>query len=215
MVIDIDGHVFEAADIWPRYLPREYHDAMPRIAKDRRGTDRFQLWGQLFPTPEGKGQWQPEGVTEAMCKRPGGVDPHARLADMDAEGVDVAVLYGTMALGFPHFPDPGLGMAIVRAYHDWLADYCAADRTRLFGVASLPMREHMIELSLAEARRCVEQLGFVSLMLGSNVAGQNADHPSYDPLYALAEELDVPVGVHIAAGLCGADRFTDQYALSH
>ena len=215
MVIDVDGHVFEAADIWPRYMPRKYHERMPRIVKDKRGTDRFELYGQLFPQPEGKGQWQPEGVTEAMCKRPGGVDPQARLADMDAEGVDVAVLYGTMALGFPMLPDPDLGMAIVRAYHDWLADYCSADRARLKGVASVPLRDHMLELGLAEARRCVEELGFVTLMLGSNVGGQNADHPSYEPFYALAEELDVPVGVHIAAGLCGADRFTNQYGLSH
>lgn len=213
MVIDIDGHVFEPASIWPEYLPKKYHDRMPRIVKDRRGTDRYELYGRLFPTPEGPGQWQPEGVTEAMCKRPGGTDPQARLKDMDSEGIDVAVLYGTMALGFPMFPDPDFGFAVIRAYHDWLADYCKAAPRRLKGVAALPLL--LIPQALAEARRCVEELGFVALMIGSHVAGQNADHPSYDPLYRLAEELDVPCGVHIAAGLCGADRFTDQYGLSH
>ena len=213
MVIDIDGHVFEPESIWPDYLPRQYHDRAPRIAKDRRGTDRFELYGQLFPTPEGPGQWQPEGVTEAMCKRPGGIDPQARLRDMDDEGIDVAVLYGTMALGFPMLPDPDFGLALVRAYHDWLADYCRTDAKRLKGVAALPLLQ--VDAAVAEGRRCVEKLGFVGFMIGSNVGGRNADHPSYEPVYRLAEELDVPCAVHIAAGLCGADRFTNQYGLSH
>jgi predicted TIM-barrel fold metal-dependent hydrolase len=213
MVIDVDGHVFEPASIWARYLPAQYHDRMPRIVKDRRGTDRYELYGRLFPTPEGPGQWQPEGVTEAMCKRPGGMDPQARLRDMDDEGIDVAVLYGTMALGFAQFPDPDFGLAVIRAYHDWLFDYCQADPRRLKGVAALPLLQ--IPAALDEGRRCVNDLGFVAFMVGSHVSGQSADHPSYAPLYGLAEELEVPLGIHIASNLCGVERFTDQYALSH
>jgi hypothetical protein len=65
--------------------------------------------------------------------RIGGYDPHARIADMDMEGIDAAILYPTIGLWVPTIKDPVLAAADSRAYNRWLADYCKPYPDRLLG----------------------------------------------------------------------------------
>jgi hypothetical protein len=58
---------------------------------------------------------------------PGGSDPRRRLVDMDAEGIDIAVLYPSIGLFLEAIQDPALAEASCRVYNDWLADYCLTD----------------------------------------------------------------------------------------
>ena len=112
--------------------------------------------------------------------RDGAIDPRLRLADMDVEGIDVAVLYGTASLGFWGITDRDLGRACCRAYNDWLAEYCAADPTRLKGTPALPLSS--LDDTLDEARRTVTELGFVSITVPCCIGPQNLDDPELDPL---------------------------------
>ena len=155
----------------------------------------------------------PEGIQEASLHREGGVDPKARLVDMDTEGIDTAVLYGTFGLALWLAEEPAFCAALCRAYNDWLADYCATDPPRLKGAVSLPLRS--IPECLVEARRAVTELGFVALILPVNILGKNPDDPALFPLYELACELDVPVTFHAGGGRFAEDRFTDAYAIAH
>jgi predicted TIM-barrel fold metal-dependent hydrolase len=132
---------------------------------------------------------------------------------MDTEGIDIAVLYGVVSLGFYQVSDRALANAVCRAYNDWLADYCAADPARLKGTPALPLK--WIDDACAEAERTVRDLGFVSLTVPCAVGERNADHPDNDPLYALAEQLDVPVGFHAGGGRFAHSKFVDSYAQLH
>lgn len=212
-VIDLDGHVFEPDSLWARYLEPRYRPRRPRLRMDDRNTTRYEIDGQLIPPGTGRGAWAPEGIMEATTHRDGGIDPKARLADMDLEGIDEAVLYGAVSLGFYALSDPEYAAALCRAYHDWLADYCAANPARLKGAAMLPVQD--MRLALAEARRCVEELGFVSLTVPCAVGLRNPADPENDPLYALAEELDVPIGFHAGGPRFAHDRFVDDYVQLH
>ena len=212
-VIDVDGHVFEPDALWEEHLPREFHDRRPRLVRDERGTTRYQLDGHLIPRGTGTGAWVPEGIMEASAQREGAIDPRARLADMDTEGIDIAVLYGAISLGLYALRDLDLSIACCRAYNDWLAAYCSADPTRLKGTPALPLRS--IPDALDEARRCVRDLGFVSLTVPCAVGDRNPDDTENDPLYALAEELDVPVGFHAGGTRFAYGRFVDAYATLH
>ena len=212
-VIDVDGHVFEPDDLWERYLPPAFHDRRPRLVRDGRGTTRYEIEGNLIPNGTGAGAWVPEGIREAAVHREGAVDPALRLADMDTEGIDVAVLYGTASLGFWGITDRDLSVGACRAYNDWLADYCAADPARLKGTPTLPLGS--LPLALAEGRRAVTELGFVSLTVPCCVGARNLDDPGLDPLWQLAEELDVPIGVHAGGPRFAYKRFVDSYATLH
>ena len=138
-VIDVDGHVWEPDEAWEQHLDPTFLDRRPRIVQDDLGTTRYLVEDRMVPTGTGRGAWAPEGFREASLHRPGGVDPHARLIDMDADGIDVAVLYGTLALGLWSIRDLELQVACCRAFNDWLATYCAVEPTRLRAAAALPL----------------------------------------------------------------------------
>ena len=212
-VIDVDGHTFEPDDLWERYLPRSLHDRRPRLVRDDRGTTRYQLEGRMIPPGTGRGAWVPEGMRESSVHREGAVDPLLRLEDMDTEGIDIAVLYGVVSLGFYAMEDRELCNAVCRAYNDWLADYCAADPARLKGTPSLPLK--WIDDACAEAERTVRDLGFVSITVPCAVGERNADDPENFALYELAQDLDVPVGFHAGGGRFAHKNFVDAYAQLH
>jgi predicted TIM-barrel fold metal-dependent hydrolase len=212
-VIDADGHVFEPDELWEEHLDPSFLDRRPRIVRDDRGTTRYEIGGFMVPPGTGRGAWVPEGIREASLHREGGIDPKLRLADMDEEGIDVAILYATAALGLYAIQDIDLSIACCRAFNDWLALYCATDPDRLKGTPVLPLRS--IPDSVDEARRAITELGFVSITTMCAVFERNPDHPDNDPLYALAEELDVPIGFHAGGARFCYDRFVDSYATLH
>jgi hypothetical protein len=212
-VIDVDGHVFEPDELWEQHLPPELHDRRPRLVRDDRGTTRYELEGHQIPPGTGVGAWVPEGIQEASVHRDGAIDPHLRLQDMDTEGIDVAILYGTASLGFWGIVEPELARGCCRAYNDWLAEYCAADPARLKGTPALPLGS--LDDAVAEARRAVTELGFVSLTVPCCVGPRNLDDPGFDDLWRLAAELDVPVGVHAGGPRFAHRRFVDSYATLH
>jgi predicted TIM-barrel fold metal-dependent hydrolase len=213
VVIDVDGHVWEPDDAWEEHLDPAFLDRRPRIVLDDRGTTRYLIEDRLMPIGTGRGAWAPEGFREASLHRPGGSDPRARLVDMDVEGIDTAVLYGTVAMGLWSIMDIDLGVAVCRAFNDWLAAYCSADTSRLRPTCSLPLRS--IPHAVAEAERAVTQLGAVTIPLPGAIVGRNLDDPELDPLWALAERLDTPIGVHAGGTGLAVDRFVDQYAMAH
>jgi hypothetical protein len=68
-------------------------------------------------------------------KYAGGSDPRARLTDIDTEGIDVAVLFATVAMGplsgVLASGDIEFEAALCRAYNSWVAEYVGTDRARL------------------------------------------------------------------------------------
>ncbi len=128
--------------------------------------------------------------------QPGGSDPVARLADMDAEGIDQAVLYPSIGLYFCGCRGPGGGRRAGRAptTTGWPA-YCAADPRRLFGAAMLPLQD-----PAAAATSC----GGPSPSWGSGRAscGPTPAWAARCPtapttsVWEAAEELGVPIGIH-------------------
>ena len=185
-MIDVDGHVFEPDELWEQYLPTRFHERRPQLITDERGTTRYVIEGKVIPPGTGVGAWAPEGIRESTTLREGGVDSGLRLADMDTEGIDIAVLYGAMSLGLYAGADQELTVACCRAYNNWLADWCSADPKRLRGTPALPLK--WMDEAVAEAERCVTELGFVSLTVPCAVGDRNPDHPDNDPLYDLAEQ---------------------------
>lgn len=106
---------------------------------------------------------------------------------MDRHRVDIALV----------MPQPTL--EDIREYHDRIAGVVARHKGRLFGMASIsPWWSD--EAYAAEARRCVQQLGFVALKLHPLGHTTAPDHPTADKVFRLAGELGVPVIVHTGLG---------------
>ncbi|HEY7560347.1 MAG TPA: amidohydrolase family protein [Candidatus Binatia bacterium] len=228
LVIDADGHVIEEGINWQERLDVSFRERAPQIYRDFRNRPRILMEGRVWPIVDGPGLGNPGIFSENWSMenryRKGMRDPTARLEDMDFEGIDVAVLFGTLiGLAAANIADPGLANAICRAYNDWLAEFCAREPTRLKGVALLPLQD--VGLAVAELERATGKLAMPTAMLPTNVHGKNLDHPDFYPLYDAVQELGVPLCCHAGVGHngmpgvygtqnAGSERF-DVYFYTH
>lgn len=210
--IDADGHVLEPRRAWSDV--RAEH--RPRIETDAAGLDHVVVGDdEVFvarlgtmgrPGADVSRVTRPVPLEEA---RPGAFDPEARLRDMDAEGIDRAVLYPTIGLGFWGIRDAAAATAVAVAYNHWLAGYCAAGAGRLLGAAMVPFQD--VGAAVRELRRAREELGFVAAFVRPNpCGGRSLADPAHEPFWAAAEELGVAVAVHeglqLAVPPLGFDR---------
>src|SRR5262249_1884699 len=165
LVVDADGHVCEPPDLWTTRLPPPLRDRALRLrwnadsgydeawVEDWCITDRGLVGlgnaGTSF-ADLGRGRRYADG-------HPAGFDGQAPRAVLGAEGSDAPALYPGLGLSLPAIHDPALAVASCRVYNDWIAEYCAADRRRLIGVAALPLQDPAA--AMVEARRAVTELG--------------------------------------------------------
>src|SRR5215204_7096603 len=186
--IDADGHVLEPFSLWEEYIDPEYRERRPRMVIDENGKERMTVEGKLLGNPRGIGSLGAVGVRQGAVKadtlkyaegKAGGFDPHARIPDMDADGIDAVFLYPSLGLFSGAIRDPQLAAAVCRAYNRWLADYCKPYPERLFGVAMLPMQD--VDVAIAEMRFAKKELGFKGGFIRPNPYSGN--QMISDPIY--------------------------------
>ncbi|HEV2545730.1 MAG TPA: amidohydrolase family protein [Stellaceae bacterium] len=229
-VIDADGHVLEPFTLWNDYLDPAYRDRAPKLVKDQNGKERLLLEEKILGSTAGFGGIGGIGARQGVVSadameykdgRKGGFDPHARIPDMDLDGIDAAFLYPSLGLFAGAVRDPGFAAAMCRAYNRWLADYCKPYPDRLFGVAMLPMQS--VEAAIEEMRFARTELGFRGGFLRPNPYNDRKLHdPAYEPFWRAAEELDFSIGLHEGGNsgmpTVGIDRFDGrgaQHIISH
>ncbi len=212
LVLSSDSHVFEPPDLWTTRIDAAYRDRAPRmqrvdgvdqlVIEDGRflsGIGLISNAGARFEAPEtisGSGRF------EDVHK--GGYDPDQHLRDMRLDGIAGEVLYPSQGLFYFKVPDPGLTSAIFRAYNDWLAEFCSADPARLKGIAMVNLDD------VAEGVRELERaarLGFAGAMIAEYpLEDRRYDQPEYEPLWAAAEALEMPLSLHTATRRQGKIR---------
>ncbi|ANL69941.1 amidohydrolase 2 family protein (plasmid) [Rhizobium phaseoli] len=114
-----------------------------------------------------------------------------RLALMDATGVDVQVLSLTTP-GLNNLGHHGIDLA--RRTNDLLAEAVAGNPSRFQAMAALPSAE--AEAAALELQRSIEDLGCKGAVLFGRVGDKNLDDPIFEPTFACAAELDVPLLIH-------------------
>lgn len=109
----------------------------------------------------------------------------ARITDLDSGNVSLQVL--------SHGPGD-FNAATCASINDELATSIAENPSRLAGFATLPMSEP--EAAAIELKRCVQKLGFVGALIENHLKGTFYDNERFWPVFAAAQELDVPVYIH-------------------
>jgi predicted TIM-barrel fold metal-dependent hydrolase len=216
-VFDSDMHIIEPADLWQRYIDARFKEGAPvgtnsPIPRDIGVNLSYGMPSQHPQAAPHMGNWfralrkhmtPVESDYEFAARR--NWDGVSQLAAMDREGIDVAALYpsrGLFVLGVDSSEtaasggiDPALATAIARAYNDWLYDFMAPDRKRMYGAAMVA--PHDVKAAAAETRRCVEKYGFKAIFLLPGQVNKRPWHdPHYDSLWAECEQLGIPVVFH-------------------
>jgi len=140
----------------------------------------------------------------------GGFDIARRLQDMDATGVDVHVLSATPQT-YLYKQEAALGATTSAIQNDQIAKHIAAHPTRFMGIATLPMQDP--KLAADELTRAMTKLGLRGAMFASNILGKNLDDPSFEPLWAAAEELGAFMFIH-PNNVAGAERLKSYYLVN-
>ena len=116
-----------------------------------------------------------------------------RLAEMDAAGIDVAVLSQT-GPSIQAEPDAALAVRYAQENNDFLAKQVARHPDRLAGFASLPM--HSPRAAADELTRAVTELGFKGALVNGHTNGTYYDDPAYDEFWDRMQSLGVPLYLH-------------------
>ena len=207
-VIDADGHVEEhEATFCDDFLEPAFRDRRPVIvASGNRAfwmcDDRLipKLVGRacnVMGTPTGYGH-VPREITAAKPESVESLELHGtaiRLADNQREDIDLQVLYSTLFLAGPLSADPRLNQALCRSWNRWIAQVCSEDPEHFRWVAVLDLADVAGALTtLREARGLPGNLG---VMLLGTVGDRMLDAPDFEPFWAAAAEMDLPVAVHV------------------
>ncbi len=221
-IIDADAHLQEPFDLWKDFMEPEFYDRRPIVNDYEGGTFFHYAPCELFPegtmrtpskTGEAKVVQTTEGTASRGVQRPPIVSARnkekygeayestwsveSRLKDMDRFGWDKMVCVPGTGAGPVRVEDKDQALiwATARAYNNWAHHFCSAEPSRLKMVAELP-GQHDIEGLLTETRRCVEQLGAVSIQMPRAARGSWWHDPQYDGLWDMAQELDFPCSFH-------------------
>lgn len=200
-IVDCDQHVIEPPDLWKNYLPRRFQDQAPKLVRDEDGGDGWLLGGNV----ESLGLVAAMNQTPKTLKwtgtryadmHPGITDPKGRLELMDQDGVSAAVFFPPQRtmIYFMFVEDKTFSLAGMQAYNNFITDWVSFDRSRLGGIWQVPATG--IDDAVAELRRAREN-DAVGVGLATWPSGEFILSDVDDRFWAVAEELDMPVHIHV------------------
>ncbi|CAN5247024.1 amidohydrolase family protein [soil metagenome] len=131
-------------------------------------------------------------------------DTEERMKEMDDTDVSIQVL-STIPVLFNYWAKPKDGLETSRFLNDHIADTVAKHTDKFIGLGTVPLQD--VELSIKEMERCVKELNFSGIEIGSNINGKNLDEKEFYAFYEAAEKLNCALFVH-PWEMMGEDKMT-------
>ncbi len=226
-LISADSHIVEPPDMYTSRMASEFRDRAPRMQRQQTPTGRdYDAWfiddmqvgtlgaviqaGQRFEDPSAidfLGVW--EDVRKAAY------EPDPMLKELAEDGVWGACLQPSQGLFWYRIPDSALLSAICVVYNDWMAEFCRADPQRLKGIGMVNVDD--VDEGCQEMERCA-RLGMVGVFIPVYPLPERPyTHDCYERLWATAQDLQMPLLLHIATnrgGIPGCEFTMDLSELS-
>ncbi|MBI3743476.1 MAG: hypothetical protein HY261_04235, partial [Chloroflexi bacterium] len=193
-IISSDSHVVEPADLWLRHIEPKFRDRAPHLVRGEQ-RDEFVCDGAglvevALMSSGGRVQdptWNVDTARWDKDVRPGGYNPHKRLADMKLDSLDAEVLYPTVALRMFSVADQPYRRACLKAYNTWLSEeYVKPYPKILKGIALLDLDD--IDWSVKDVYR-TKKLGLSGAMIPIAPKDRRFQTHHFDPVWTAAEEV--------------------------
>ncbi len=220
-VISSDSHVFEPSDLWTSRMEPKFRDRAPSVERREDGSDWWfcddhLLVGAFAGAQTGRRFDEPENLTvrdTVENVRPGGYIPEEHVKDMDIDGIDIGIVFPTVGLLLYGMGDGQILDSIFRTYNDWVAEFCKPFPKRLKGIAMLNIDD--VDVGVKELERCAN-MGLAGAMITVYPPEERSyDSPEYEPLWAAAQDLRMPLNLHIGTNRPGpGQEFMDFESVS-
>jgi uncharacterized protein len=203
---DTDSHVEECDETW-QFLDPRYHERRPQAVtvEDRKnlfGQNAFWLIdGAAVPRVTGRALsfFGTPTTTRFARAKPFSIGSQEltnvaeRLADLDRFGIDRQIVNSSL-FNAQLTPDIGLEQALAESYNTWISKACALSGGRLQWTAVMRLRD--VDGAIQELRR-VAAMGAIAAEIHGLAGDVVIECPELDPFWAAAEEVGLPIYVHI------------------
>lgn len=211
VIVSVDDHISEHPDMFDKHLSGDDLASAPKLRQDINGKDFWHYQGLNFPSvglnavvgrPFEEYGMEPSSLEQM---RKGIYDVHARIDDMDVNGIAASLNFGSvfdMSGGRLHrAPDRDLAARHLAAYNDYMIDeWCGAYPGRFIPCAILPTWD--MDKTIAEMKRIVAK-GCTTVSINENptVIGLPSIHNDYWlPFWKAINDLDITICLHIGSG---------------
>jgi predicted TIM-barrel fold metal-dependent hydrolase len=197
----------EPVDLWTERLEARLRDRAPRVIENQGEGPRFLFVAEgasPFPIAGGFAAGRAGKELQAVmdkgyeAARPSGWDPVERIKDQELDGIDAEVLYPSLGMTLFSMSDVDLQRACFDVYNRWLAEFCAQDARRLYGIGLISLEN--IDAAVKDVET-IAALGMRGAMIwGAPPEDRPYSDPSYEPFWQAASEAGIPLSLHIIAG---------------
>jgi predicted TIM-barrel fold metal-dependent hydrolase len=204
-MLSSDSHVIEPPDLWDG-SGGALADRMPHVERLDDGdwwiVDGYKTMSFLGIQTGDRFAGEPDKLrTSGTFSEVRGavLDPRRYIEENESDGVWGSVLYPSQGLVLYEVPVTDVVSAAMRRYNDWLADFCSGHADRLKGIAMLNVDD--IDDAVDELTRCRERGLAGALITVAPPVWQPYRAPAYDRLWAAAQDMAMPLSLHV-----GTDR---------
>lgn len=170
-------------DIHTHFVPRHF------IGEIRRG----QAIGNVTLQQQNGAEWvsHPEGFRYPLAAEFWDLD--AKLQHMDRLGIDKSVLSISPTMFF-YWLEAAPTQEFCQRANEAMAEFVSRSGGRLYAMATVPLQDP--KAAAAELRRAVVELDLRGVEIGTTMEKVPLDDGRFEPFWATAAELDVPVMLH-------------------
>src|SRR5690606_11595989 len=118
--------------------------------------------------------------------------------DQELDGIDAEVIYPSIMFNVYQLEDLEVLQAAFASYNDWTANYCKEAPDRLFPLACLQLYD--LDEAIREMERA-KKMGHVGVCIPATAPPDRLySDPWYDKFWAAAQDMNMPLGMHIFTG---------------
>lgn len=210
-VVDADSHISEPENLWTnRVSTKKWGELVPHVQFDPEiNEERWFMGGKKFMPTAGAAMagWKepPPGHPPSLREADqGSFNAIERLKRLDEYGIWAQVVYpnvgGFGSGNFLALGEPELMYECVKAYNDFLLDWCKTDLNRLIPIMAMPFWD--VDLCVTEMERCAKAGHKGVLMTNQPYVWDfpRITEKHWDPMWHAAQDMGLPINFHIGSG---------------